>query len=454
MIDAQPTIVSLTDAAATRLRELTKDETSPEIGLRVYVYSGGCSGYRYGMMLEDQPTADDNVLSANGVRVYIDHGSVGLIQGSQIDYVDTLMGAGFTVNNPNAVAACGCGSSFRTSDDAGQARELRPLTSPDGPPGPVPRSPTAAGTTGGGCTSGRERPGMARRPTGTGLPEPPDVGNAGRAYPPAHRCRSRCSPSTPCSRPGSPCRSTCSRSATGSWSGGCLDTSSPFGIVLIRAGSEVASRGGDPELAIAGVGTFAEIREASRYSDGRWDLLAVGSGRFAIDQVHSELEPYLVADVRTIDDEIGDADAAERLVQRVIGRFVDYLHLLQPRDGEAAPPIDVQVEVDVPEPPAGEARAAGTEDPVDEVLEREAPELDPADLATTLRIPDDPSQLSFLLSGIVQVDPVRKQALLEAGSAEDRLRDLDRLLDRELVLLRRRLAPYMPERPSGVVRAN
>jgi len=122
MIDAQPTIVSLTDAAATKLRELTRDEPNPEIGLRVYVYSGGCSGYRYGMMLEDQPTSDDNVMSANGVRVYIDPTSVPLISGSEIDYVDTLMGAGFTVNNPNAVSGCGCGSSFRTADDAGQAR--------------------------------------------------------------------------------------------------------------------------------------------------------------------------------------------------------------------------------------------------------------------------------------------------------------------------------------------
>jgi iron-sulfur cluster assembly accessory protein len=92
VIDATPTVVSLTDAAAAKLAELTKEETNPVIGLRVYVYSGGCSGYRYGMMLEDQPTADDNVLSANGVRVYIDANSVPLIQGSQIDYVDTLHG--------------------------------------------------------------------------------------------------------------------------------------------------------------------------------------------------------------------------------------------------------------------------------------------------------------------------------------------------------------------------
>jgi iron-sulfur cluster assembly accessory protein len=122
MLDLTPSVVSLTDAAATKLAELTKDETSPEIGLRVYVYSGGCSGYRYGMMLEDQPTADDNVLESNGVRVYIDTNSVPLIKGSQIDYVDTLMGAGFTVNNPNAVSGCGCGSSFRTADEAGTPR--------------------------------------------------------------------------------------------------------------------------------------------------------------------------------------------------------------------------------------------------------------------------------------------------------------------------------------------
>lgn len=122
MIDPQPTVLSLTDAAAAKLRDLTKEETNPEIGLRVYVYSGGCSGFRYGMMLEDAPTADDRILEANGVKVYVDGNSVTLLQGAQIDYVDTLMGAGFTVNNPNAVSACGCGSSFRTTDDAGSPR--------------------------------------------------------------------------------------------------------------------------------------------------------------------------------------------------------------------------------------------------------------------------------------------------------------------------------------------
>jgi iron-sulfur cluster assembly protein len=123
MIDQQPTtVVSLTDAAASKLRELTKDEANPDVGLRVYVYSGGCSGYRYGMMLEDAPTPEDNRLDVNGIKVYVDGQSVGLLQGSQIDYVDTLMGAGFTVNNPNAVSGCGCGSSFRTAEDEGAPR--------------------------------------------------------------------------------------------------------------------------------------------------------------------------------------------------------------------------------------------------------------------------------------------------------------------------------------------
>ena len=116
------TVLSLSDAAATKLRDLTKEEANPNIGLRVYVYSGGCSGFRYGMMLEDQPTAEDKVLEANGMKVYVDTNSIPPLTGSQIDYVDTLMGAGFTVNNPNAVAACGCGSSFRTADDEGKAR--------------------------------------------------------------------------------------------------------------------------------------------------------------------------------------------------------------------------------------------------------------------------------------------------------------------------------------------
>ena len=83
MIDQQPTVLSLTDAAVGKLQELTKEETNPQIGLRVYVYSGGCSGFRYGMMLEDAPTPDDRVLEASGIKVYVDGQSVDLLKGAR-----------------------------------------------------------------------------------------------------------------------------------------------------------------------------------------------------------------------------------------------------------------------------------------------------------------------------------------------------------------------------------
>ncbi len=112
-------LVTLSDAAVAKLTELTREEADPNVGLRVYVYSGGCSGYRYGMMLEDQPAEEDIRVESKGIRVYVDPQSTQLLTGSEIDYVDTLMGAGFTVNNPNAVSGCGCGSSFRTEESAG-----------------------------------------------------------------------------------------------------------------------------------------------------------------------------------------------------------------------------------------------------------------------------------------------------------------------------------------------
>jgi iron-sulfur cluster assembly protein len=116
---AESPLVLLSDAAAGKLQALVEAENNPAIGLRVYVYSGGCSGFRYGMMLEDQPSGEDVTVESKGIKVYIDGQSTKYIAGSEIDYLDTLMGAGFTVNNPNAVSACGCGSSFRTSESAG-----------------------------------------------------------------------------------------------------------------------------------------------------------------------------------------------------------------------------------------------------------------------------------------------------------------------------------------------
>jgi iron-sulfur cluster assembly protein len=112
-------LVVLSEAAAGKLQELVAAEQSPSMGLRVYVYSGGCSGFRYGMMLEDQPSNEDITVESRGIKVYVDPQSTQYLTGSEIDYLDTLMGAGFTVNNPNAVSGCGCGSSFRTAESAG-----------------------------------------------------------------------------------------------------------------------------------------------------------------------------------------------------------------------------------------------------------------------------------------------------------------------------------------------
>ena len=112
-------LVVLSEAAAGKLQELVTAEQNPQMGLRVYVYSGGCSGFRYGMMLEDQPSNEDITVEDRGIKIYVDRQSTQYLSGSEIDYLDTLMGAGFTVNNPNAVSGCGCGSSFRTAESAG-----------------------------------------------------------------------------------------------------------------------------------------------------------------------------------------------------------------------------------------------------------------------------------------------------------------------------------------------
>ncbi len=118
-VSSETPLVVLSEAAAGKLTELVEAEQNPNMGLRVYVYSGGCSGFRYGMMLEDQPSSEDVTVETQGIKVYVDRNSTQYLTGSEIDYLDTLMGAGFTVNNPNAVSGCGCGSSFRTAESAG-----------------------------------------------------------------------------------------------------------------------------------------------------------------------------------------------------------------------------------------------------------------------------------------------------------------------------------------------
>ena len=122
----------------------------------------------------------------------------------------------------------------------------------------------------------------------------------------------------------------------------CIDTTSPFGVVMIREGREV----GTGAISFTGIGTIAEIRDAGRYEDGRYDLLIVGTRRFEIQRVLGAKQPYLVAEVELLDEQLGDPEAAQRLVMRTTRRFVTYLELLQPRDGETADEIDVRVEVE------------------------------------------------------------------------------------------------------------
>jgi Lon protease-like protein len=221
----------------------------------------------------------------------------------------------------------------------------------------------------------------------------------------------------------------------------CLDTGRPFGVVLIKNGREVGERG---VLSLAGVGAFAEIRQAGRYPDGRYDLLAAGTGRFAIESVDAGSEPYLVAEVTPLDDEVGDEPRAERLAASAIRRFVRYLELMRARDGETADVLDIRVELETADADQAEGTEPDDEPAVVTDLGRE--DEDPeAPTARDLVIPDDPTVLSYLLSGIVQVELPRRQALLEAETTVERLEALVRLLDREVMLLANRLRLFSPD---------
>jgi iron-sulfur cluster assembly protein len=109
-------ILTITPFAAEKVRALLEERELQNCALRVFVQGGGCSGLSYGMGLEENVYPQDRVVESEGVRLVIDPTSLSYMQGSEIDFVDNLMGAGFTVNNPNAVSTCGCGHSFRTEE--------------------------------------------------------------------------------------------------------------------------------------------------------------------------------------------------------------------------------------------------------------------------------------------------------------------------------------------------
>ena len=111
----QPAVtISITPAAATEVQRFMDQEgvTGEQGGLRVSVQPGGCSGFRYGLLIEEQGADDDLVLEQHGFKVFVDPFSAQYLNGVTIDYVTSMQGSGFTFQNPNSTGGCGCGSSF------------------------------------------------------------------------------------------------------------------------------------------------------------------------------------------------------------------------------------------------------------------------------------------------------------------------------------------------------
>ena len=107
-------LITVTEIAASKIADLMVEEKKGSGGLRVFVQGGGCSGFQYGLMIEegDGDASADRVFESNGIRLYVDPISLRYLTGAQVDFVDNLTGGGFTIKNPNAKSTCGCGSSF------------------------------------------------------------------------------------------------------------------------------------------------------------------------------------------------------------------------------------------------------------------------------------------------------------------------------------------------------
>lgn len=115
-------MISLTDQARMQLQSLRDQQGLMDLGLRVFVAPGGCSGFQYGMRFEDTRLDGDTVEAQDGIQLYVDEFSAQYLEGAEIDYLDDLMNGGFTIHNPNAVSNCSCGQSFTSASEAGAAR--------------------------------------------------------------------------------------------------------------------------------------------------------------------------------------------------------------------------------------------------------------------------------------------------------------------------------------------
>jgi len=116
-------MINVTDLASEKIKEMIEQEESSNLFLRVGVKEGGCSGFSYGMGFDDEAQAGDQTLDIQGLKVVVDEDSLKYLNGLVIDFKETAMGGGFTMDNPNASVTCGCGSSFRTATAAGKPAE-------------------------------------------------------------------------------------------------------------------------------------------------------------------------------------------------------------------------------------------------------------------------------------------------------------------------------------------
>ena len=105
-------MITITDSAVAKLRDILAEEANPNLKLRVVVQGGGCSGFQYGFTLDEEQAEDDWEIEAQDVKVLIDSMSGGYLQGAEIDFKEDQYGSSFSIKNPNAQTTCGCGSSF------------------------------------------------------------------------------------------------------------------------------------------------------------------------------------------------------------------------------------------------------------------------------------------------------------------------------------------------------
>lgn len=130
-------MITITDKAVEKVKGLMESQGRAGSALRVFVQGGGCAGFKYGMTFDDTQEENDHVLEFSGLKVLVDEMSGPYLEGAEVDYQDTLEGAGFSITNPHAESACGCGSSFKRKEGAGEEAEAQ-----------------AGHSHGGGCCSG------------------------------------------------------------------------------------------------------------------------------------------------------------------------------------------------------------------------------------------------------------------------------------------------------------